>query len=248
MFYSCNQCPRPAGSSGPTSTLWNCCNGTGEKDEMEHVKVQGQKPNNFSALDDRADAQVATKKHYDITAEFDVDVDSNATTADTALSISTPSAGTGKSAPWDGSPSKEAPEDFSGSWMCTKVTGDMEKFLEDMGLNEPLRKAAGAANYGAGRQFQNIAQVGNSFVVQNILKFPVTMRFHAGAGVQTSVDQEGKPIIIDPYWDDNVLCVTSKRESGELIANTRRYLEGSTMVLQLESPAGTKVKRIFERR
>lgn len=214
---------------------------------MEYIKAQGAKPN--EAFDGSKEYQASTKR-WDISADIDVDVDSNATTADTALSISTPSgsAGTGKSAPWDGSPSKEAPEDFSGSWMCTKVTGDMEKFLTDMGLNEPLRKAAGAANYGAGRQFQNIAQVGNSFVVQNILKFPVTMRFHAGAGVQTSVDQEGKPIIIDPYWDGDVLCVTSKRESGELIANTRRYLEGSAMILQLESPAGTKVKRIFERR
>jgi len=248
MFLNCNQCPRSPASSGQTATLWGCCNASGEKDEMEHVKVQGTKPNTFSSMDDRHEAQGVKSRNYDLTADVDVDVDSNATTADTALSISTPSAGTGKSAPWDGSPSKEAPEDFSGSWMCTKVTGDMEKFLEDMGLNEALRKAAGAANYGAGRQFQNIAQVGNSFVVQNILKFPVTMRFHAGAGVQTSVDQEGKPIVIDPYWDGDVLCVTSKRESGELIANTRRYLEGSAMVLQLESPAGTKVKRIFERR
>lgn len=181
------------------------------------------------------------KKTYDLVS--DADVDSNATTADTALSISTVSPSGGKP-----SSSASAPEDFSGSWTCTKVTGDMEKFLTDMGLNAPLRQAAGAANYGTGRQFQNIAQVGNSFVVQNILKAPVTMRFHAGAGVQTSVDQEGKPIIIEPYWDGNVLCVTSKRENGELIANTRRFMESSVMVLELESPGGTRVLRFFERR
>jgi len=180
-------------------------------------------------------------KTYDLIT--DADVDSNATTADTALSISTVSPSGGKP-----SSSTSAPEDFSGSWTCTKVTGDMEKFLTDMGLNAPLRQAAGAANYGRGRQFQNIAQVGNSFVVQNILKAPVTMRFHAGAGVQTSLDQEGKAIIIEPYWDGNVLCVTSKRESGELIANTRRFMESGSMVLELESPAGTRVLRLFERR
>merc|ERR1712151_690950 len=127
----------------------------------------------------------------------------------------------------------DAPSNFRGSWLCTRVAGDMEEFLKDMGLTVQLREAAKAARYGAGHQVQNIAQAGDAFVVQNILKTPVTMRFRVGAGVQKSVDQEGKPILIDARWDRDVLCVTSQKESGDLIANSRRYFEGDNMVLEL---------------
>jgi len=227
--------------------FWCCASPVDDDLELvrEHqaVSVSGKTAAALSIFDEKHEGTASPKKTYDLIA--DTDVDSNATTADTALSISNPSPAMGSVR---ASSSATAPEDFSGSWICTKVTGDMEKFLTDMGLDENLRKAAGAADYGAGRQYQNIAQVGDSFVVQNILKAPVTMRFHAGAGIQTSVDQEGKSILIDPYWDGNVLCVTSKRKSGELIANTRRRLEGGSMILELESPEGTSVMRFFERR
>jgi hypothetical protein len=212
-------------------------------DAQEHITAKEVTLENFF---EGQHYPMVTRKPYE---PVESDVDSNATTADTAQSSGTPSTTPSIGGLFQRSAgSGRAPEDFSGSWTCTKVTGDMEQFLTDMGLSAPLRKAAGAANYGAGRQFQNIAQVGDSFVVQNILKAPVTMRFHAGAGLQTSVDQEGKPIIIEPYWDGNVLCVTSKREGGELIANTRRFMDGSNMILELESPAGTRVMRSFDRR
>lgn len=138
--------------------------------------------------------------------------------------------------------------DFGGSWICVRIAGDMETFLTDMGLSEVVRKTARDARYGVGRQVQNIAHAGDAFVIQNILQAPLTMRFRVGAGLQESVDQEGKPILIDPSWDGESLRVTSKRESGELIANTRRYFEGDSMVLELTSPQGTIVTRTFERR
>lgn len=138
--------------------------------------------------------------------------------------------------------------DFSGSWVVASVTGDMEAFLTDMGLSEQLRGAAKTARYGVDKQVQNIAQSGDTFVVQNILRAPVTMQFRVGAGMQRSLDQEGKTILIDPTWDGPTLCVASQKETGEHIANTRRYLEGERMVLELTSPQGTAVQRIFERR
>lgn len=138
--------------------------------------------------------------------------------------------------------------DFSGSWVVSSVTGDMEGFLADMGLSEQLRNAAKTARYGVDKQVQNIAQSGDTFVVQNILRAPVTMQFRAGAGMQRSLDQEGKTILIDPTWDGPTLCVASQKETGEHIANTRRYFEGERMVLELTSPQGTAVQRIFERR
>jgi len=161
--------------------------------------------------------------------------DDEATTADTARN--TPP-----------SPSKSPPTDFGGSWLCVGVSGDMEAFLQEMGLAEGPRKAASVARYGALRQVQNITQSGGSFIVENILDKPVTMRFVVGEGVQSTADQEGKPIFIEPIWDGEVLCVVSKKENGELIANSRRYIEGEEMTLELQSPGGTVVKRRFQRR
>jgi len=170
------------------------------------------------------------------TGEVD-DADGEATTADSA----TPARTTPPS------PSRVSTTDFQGSWLCMSVTGDMETFLQDMGLAEGPRKAASAARYGALRQVQNISQSGNFFEVENIIDKPVTMQFVVGNGVQKTPDQDGKTILIEPSWDGEVLCIVSKRESGELIANSRRYIDGEDMILELRSPSGTAVRRNFQR-
>jgi len=141
-----------------------------------------------------------------------------------------------------------AETDFAGSWLCSDVRGDMAKYLGDMGLSTALVAAAEEAGYGVGSQVQNIAQSGNLFVIQNVFGTRVTMRFQVGAGIQKCVDQEGSEILIDPTWDGQTLCVVSKRCNGDLIANSRRYLEAGTMVLQLKSPNGAVVDRLFVRK
>mmetsp|Transcript_6853 Transcript_6853/g.15491 ORF Transcript_6853/g.15491 Transcript_6853/m.15491 type:complete len:252 (+) Transcript_6853:155-910(+) len=138
--------------------------------------------------------------------------------------------------------------DFGGSWLCISVSGDMNKFLQDAGLGPNMCEAAQKADYGAGHQVQNIAQVGDAFVVQNIIKDPVTTRFRVGAGPQSTIDQAGTPVLIEPVWDGEMLCVTSKDSTGTLIATSRRYMDGDNMVLDVTSPQGAVVKRIFERR
>jgi len=144
-------------------------------------------------------------------------------------------------------PEDVAVVDFSGSWVCTRVTGDMASFMKDAGLDAAMREAARAASYGAGRQVQNIAQVGDAMVVQNILKEPVATRFRVGAGLQSALDQDGKLIYVDPWWDGDALCVVSRREDKAVIAHSRRYFDGATMVLELFSPKGARVRRVFER-
>jgi len=232
-----------------------CCSTDGQENHIgsvEEVRSSGTKNSGKHGMP--FDRSVAGGGFADVLKDgqegrgdsFDAD-DADATTADTtAPSMLSPN---GKLNGASSGSSKECPWDFGGSWICTGVSGNMEAFLTDMGLNDQLRSAAATARYGVGRQVQNIAQVGDSFVIQNILKAPVTMRFRVGGGVQGSLDQEGKPIVIEPRWDETgALHVTSKRESGELIAHTRRFFEGEMMVLELTSPLGTVVKRAFERR
>lgn len=140
-----------------------------------------------------------------------------------------------------------SPANFSGSWRCEEVSGDMEAFLSDMGLGSALRKAAATANYGAGQQVQNISQRGDCFEVENILRTPVTIRFRVGDGEQSTVDQVGKPIVVDPKWEGSSLWVTSRTQTGEAIADSKRFIDGDAMVIEFISPQGTKVQRIFSR-
>lgn len=143
--------------------------------------------------------------------------------------------------------SRAPPANFSGSWRCSRVDGDMEAFLTDMGLGGALRRAASTANYGAGVQVQNISQMGDFFEVENILRTPVTMHFRVGDGEQSTVDQVGKPIVVDPRWEGSALHVASRKETGEPIADSKRYYVGDSMVIQFRSPQGTVVERVFDR-
>lgn len=223
-----------------------CCRGKQEETPLEMVDARMQFPPKamFPPLPDPAKEKATTSIHGDMPVKAEDDFDAeDSTTADTLLG-SSPS----PNCRLMGSEELAAPADFGGSWLCTHVSGDVNGFMKDVGLGPVMREAAQAAHYGAGRQMQNIAQVGDAFVVQNILREPVTMRFRVGAGLQSTVDQDGKPVFIEPYWDREVLCVVSKREDGGPIANSRRYLDGDAMVLEITSPNGAVVRRIFERR
>mmetsp|Transcript_20128 Transcript_20128/g.47112 ORF Transcript_20128/g.47112 Transcript_20128/m.47112 type:complete len:222 (+) Transcript_20128:83-748(+) len=196
---------------------------------------------------EEVDVTVAFEENAGAVRIYDLVMDKaeDADTDDSSAIVDTGSSGMCKSAaPED----MVAPADFGGSWLCTRVSGDVHGFMKDVGLGPEMCEAAKVAHYGAGRQMQNIAQVGNAFVVQNIVKEPVTMRFRAGAGLQSTPDQEGKQVLIDPHWDGDVLCVRSTRQDGTLVSRSRRYLEGDTMVLELTSPHGAVMRRIFERR
>jgi len=138
--------------------------------------------------------------------------------------------------------------DFTGSWRCIRIRGDMEAFLDDMGLRAPLRKAALEANYGAGRQVQHIMQNGDLFEVENVLQSAARMTFHVGGGEQPTFDQVGSPIIVVPWWDGPTLVVASWKKTGEAIARSKRYLVGrEEMILEFTSRNGTVVERIFAR-
>lgn len=226
----------------------SCC--MAEKDDKSPAllvccpKVAGQPLEDVDVRANAAQKAFGTPRLYDIMTDKvlldDLDTE-DISTADTVLGAISPAGRlTGSE--------DSATVDFGGSWLCVRVTGDVSTFMKDVGLGTRMREAAKAASYGAGRQVQNIAQVGDAIVVQNILKEPVTMRFRVGAGPQSTLDQDGKMVHIDPSWDGDALCVESRREDGTLIAHSRRYMSGDTMVLELASPNGARVRRIFEKR
>jgi hypothetical protein len=138
--------------------------------------------------------------------------------------------------------------DFTGSWQCIRVEGDMPGFLQDMGLTPLQREAARSARYGAGLQMQMITQEGDNFTVVDQLKTTNTMKFQVGLGPQRSCDLEGRPVTITPTWEGQTLCVETATEDGMPWASSRRFYEGDEMVMELSSPAGNTTRRIFGKR
>jgi len=138
--------------------------------------------------------------------------------------------------------------DFSGVWLCIEVSGDSDRFLQEMGLDEELRLDAAKNQYGVQQQRQKINQTGPWFEIANELKAQVKSVFRIGGGVQSCRDHSGRLTFIDPKWDHGRVCllVRSYSASMEFLAETRRFLQDGRMVVELSSPAGTTVRRIFE--
>ncbi|CAE7853433.1 unnamed protein product [Symbiodinium sp. KB8] len=133
---------------------------------------------------------------------------------------------------------------FNGVWICVEVRGNMDRFLQEMGLDEELRQEAEHSNYGAYQQRQTIVQSGNNFEIANELKARVVSVFSVGGGVQPSRDLHGRPLLLEPSWDEagGVLLVRSYTSGMELIVQTQRYLERGRMVMEISTPVGTTVE------
>ncbi|CAK0855879.1 unnamed protein product [Prorocentrum cordatum] len=138
--------------------------------------------------------------------------------------------------------------DFTGTWQCTRAEGNMPAFLLSMGLDPIMVEAARSAHYGVGHQVQVITQDGDNIHVVDQLKTTVTMMCQVGLGPQKSCDLEGRPVTITPTWDGQTLCVETTTQAGELFATSRRFFEGDVMVLELTSPSGAKMRRIFSKK
>eukprot|EP00440_Ansanella_granifera_P054824 gb/GFBE01059433.1/.p1 GENE.gb/GFBE01059433.1/~~gb/GFBE01059433.1/.p1 ORF type:complete len:258 (+),score=34.94 gb/GFBE01059433.1/:1-774(+) len=142
------------------------------------------------------------------------------------------------------------PPNFSGSWLCVEVTGDLDRFLVDMGLNEAQRLQARESNYGAHQQKQVVNQSGHDFEIRNELKTSVSSSFKANGGVQRTTDPSGRTVLFEPRWEPEngeALLVRTCTAEGDLVVHTRRYFHGDDMVLDITSPSGAVVKRRFIR-
>jgi hypothetical protein len=135
---------------------------------------------------------------------------------------------------------------FSGKWVMNNVEGDMEQLLADAGVSWALRKMAKGVNWGIGKNFQEISQNGNEFVI--VHKAPMnttTMRFQVGSGYQETVGVDGKPILCDATWDEQSLIIMCKTQAGKEHAPARRYLEDGCMVIEAKTSNGQVVRRFF---
>lgn len=137
---------------------------------------------------------------------------------------------------------------FNGRWVMTKVEGDMEQLLVDAGVSWAVRKMIKSANWGIGKNFQEISQNGNEFVIVHRQPMTTTtMRFCVGNGYQETLGVDGKPVLCDAEWDEQSLVIECKTKAGKTFAPARRYLQAGCMVIETATSKGQVVRRSFSK-
>lgn len=155
-------------------------------------------------------------------------------------------------APCGGSlPSKP---DFTGSWVCSRVEGDWDSFLKEVGVAWALRKAIASMNFGVGRQTQDIDQTEEQISVKNVVNsFPpreAISVFRLDGQEQEVVELDGQHTRSTTYWDDGTVLVTEQHSIATLqpLPTIRRFMQGEEMCTTRTATSGLQVKRIYTRR
>merc|ERR1712241_1590506 len=119
------------------------------------------------------------------------------------------------------------PTDFSGTWKLTGITGDVDKFLGEMGVGWMKRKAAQSMGYGKGKLTQTITMQGEKMTVEvSGGQKSGTMRLIIGGGDQT-IESNGKKITVNPIWEGDAVVTTTGKG-----VTSKRWMKGNTMWLE----------------
>mmetsp|Transcript_69684 Transcript_69684/g.219967 ORF Transcript_69684/g.219967 Transcript_69684/m.219967 type:complete len:147 (-) Transcript_69684:142-582(-) len=140
--------------------------------------------------------------------------------------------------------------DFSGKWTVVRIEGDMDAFLKESGVSWMVRKMASGMGYGVGKQKQDIAHSGDQLEIVNESPMgKVTITMVINGQEQTAVTPDNEKVLATPCWepDGATLRVESRKPNGGAVPLQRRFMRGDEMVMELTSPKGTAVSRIFSR-
>jgi len=139
---------------------------------------------------------------------------------------------------------------MSGHWVLSRVEGDFEALMIDAGVGWALRKMAKSMNYGAGIVTHDIEQEGNSLVIEfnnGPGQVTSTMRLAVGGGGQSTANEDGAPIVVDPRWEGQCLVITGRAADGSAMRPGKRFVSGQEMVCESTTSSGDVVRRYFAR-
>lgn len=179
-------------------------------------------------------------------AERSTDLESGASLSETpSLAGDEPADGS------EGASSSSAPPvDMSGQWVLSRVEGDFEALMIDAGVSWALRKMAKSMNYGAGLVTHSIEQEGNSLVIEcnnGPGQATGTMRLAVGGGSQSTANEDGAPIVVEPRWDGRCLVVAGRAADGSALRPLKRFVSGQEMVCESATSSGDVARRYFAR-
>lgn len=138
--------------------------------------------------------------------------------------------------------------DFSGVWSEIAIEGNMDAFLRDVGWTKEARRDSASMNHGVGTLEQIIDHKGDWICVTQVSSGKrYTNVLTIGGRVQTAVNAEGKTVGVQPYWADGGKSIVTPHwdANGVLLQVTTRYYRDTEMVVEMSSPGGVTVKRIW---
>jgi len=140
---------------------------------------------------------------------------------------------------------------FTGCWVLTRVEGDMDTLLKESGECLIHRMAQRMRKYGVGQQAYHIVQEGNAFQMTmqggSWLGEEEVVRFLSEGGEQHV--GTSRSTIVDPRWTGQTLVITQrhKTHTGEASEKMAWTFKGEFIELDVISPTGIHVKRVFLR-
>lgn len=158
--------------------------------------------------------------------------------------------------------------DFAGTWSLASIDGDMDVFMQELGVSWVRRTYASAMSYGVGRSTQTITQQGSVVEVESAALGETTRsRYQIGLGRQQVTAADGSRVFTDARWEDGgrTLVVEAFTEDNVPLTTLRRSLEnnaeavrplttaaagggsGPQMLLTMRRPSGVEVTQRFRR-
>jgi len=135
--------------------------------------------------------------------------------------------------------------------VLTRVEGDMDTLLKESGECLIHRMAQRMRKYGVGQQAYHIVQEGNAFQMTmqggSWLGEEEVVRFLSEGGEQHV--GTSRSTIVDPRWTGQTLVITQrhKTHTGEASEKMAWTFKGEFIELDVISPTGIHVKRVFLR-
>lgn len=142
--------------------------------------------------------------------------------------------------------------DLSGSWKLTRIDGDMDAFLKEVGVNWMMRSAAKAMNFGIGKMTNDIQMTEDSIEIINWTPKGNHKSFLKLDGTeQRNTDpMNGTGTVAQAQWVDSLdaISIESRCEvTGKEMPVGRRYLKDGEMHVEQRTKSGLVATRVFTR-
>lgn len=142
--------------------------------------------------------------------------------------------------------------DLSGSWVLSRIEGDMDAWLKDIGVSWAMRTGAKTMKYGVGKMTNEITMTSESMQLTtwtpkgdhtSVLKLD-------GSESRNTDPMDGKFMLAVARWEGSeAIFIETRREAdGEVMPTSRRFLKGEEMCVEQITPKGLVAKRWFVRK
>uniref|UniRef100_A0A7S2K7I6 Uncharacterized protein n=1 Tax=Zooxanthella nutricula TaxID=1333877 RepID=A0A7S2K7I6_9DINO len=143
---------------------------------------------------------------------------------------------------------RDGKANFAGSWLCSRVEGDVEGFMEALGLSWATRYAAYLIDYGVGVASRTVRQDGD-YVEIEVSSGPAqfVQTYSVGRGQQKTEGPEGEALVTPTWESDDVLRVEQLNLDRSSPVVVRQYFASEDLVVHMTAARGVSTAWVFQR-